>query len=84
MSNKKTFNEWKKYYEAKGISPEIQEQYLTYIKKLLKNNAPIIFNFEHLSLLLGRKTFYLASVVNSPNNHYREFKIKKETLPIIG
>lgn len=79
MTNKDILNKWKNFYESKGISHDVKSQYLSYIEILLSNNAPIIFDFQHLALLLGRQSFYLASVVNSPKNHYREFKIKKRS-----
>lgn len=79
MTNKEIFNKWSVFYESKGISNDLKLMYLEYISILLDNNSPIIFDFQHLAQLLGRKTFYLASVVNCPNNHYREFKIKKKS-----
>lgn len=50
---------------------ELQKQYgkyythicIEYAKKLLDNNLPVIFDFEHLSLLLGIKKEKLASLV---------------------
>lgn len=79
MTNKEIFNKWSDFYESKGISNDLKTKYLDYIKILLDNNTPIIFDFQHLAQLLGRNPYYLASVVNSPNNHYREFKIKKKS-----
>lgn len=79
MSTRTTLNKWNNFYKSKGIPDELIERYLLYIKILLNNNVPIIFNFDHLSLLLGRQKSYLASVINSPENHYREFKIKKRS-----
>jgi RNA-directed DNA polymerase len=79
MSKKETYNKWKSYLKSRGVENNVSEQYLSYIKTLLEKNVPIIFNFDHLSLLLGRNKEYLASVVNSPDNHYREFKIKKRS-----
>ncbi len=79
MQNTKILNRWKAFYESRGVTKEIRTQYLNYIRNLLDHKAPVIFNFEHLSLLLGRQKDYLASVVNSPDNHYREFAIKKRS-----
>jgi hypothetical protein len=79
MSNREIYNNWKTYLESRGVQDDVKNQYLTYIKTLLDKKVPIIFNFDHLSHLLGRNKAYLASVVNSPNNHYREFKIKKRS-----
>src|SRR5690625_70414 len=79
MSKQKEINKWKTFFKNRGLSEEISDKYILYITKLLKNNTPIIFDFNHLSLLLGRQPFYLASVVNSPDNHYRNFKLKKRS-----
>ncbi|MCF7920737.1 MAG: reverse transcriptase family protein [Candidatus Cloacimonetes bacterium] len=73
------YSQWKKYYESRGILPEIQDKLLNYAKIHIDNNTPVIFNFEHLTLLLGREKNYLSSVVNSPDSHYRKFKIKKRS-----
>lgn len=79
MSNKKIFADWKSFFASKGLSIELQEKYLNYIEIILENDVPIIFDFTHLSLLLGREKTYLASVINSPDNHYRDFTIKKRS-----
>lgn len=79
MSVTKLINNWKRGFEKSGIKPELIEQYLTYIKPLIKNDVPVIFDFNHLCLLLGRNHTYLASVINSNTNHYREFEIPKRS-----
>lgn len=79
MSKKTTINEWKKNFEKTGIRPDLIESYLSYITTLVNNNVPIIFDFNHLCLLLGRNHQYLASVVNSNISHYRDFKIPKRS-----
>lgn len=79
MSITKTLNYWKKGFEKSGIKPEVEEEYILYIKPLLKNDVPIIFDFNHLCLLLGRNQAYLASVINSNISHYREFEIPKRS-----
>lgn len=79
MDNKQIFENWKTYFINKGLNKEYQESYLSYIDKLLSKNIPIIFEIEHLSLLLGRTTKYLNSVSFSPESHYREFKMKKRS-----
>jgi len=71
--------EWKLFFEQKGLSNNVIQQYLFYISKLLDNNVPIIFDFNHLTLLLGRQNSYLASVINSPTNHYTSFNLKKRS-----
>lgn len=68
---------WNEFFIRKGLDKALQDKYIEYIKILVKNNVPIIFDFNHLRLLMGRSSLYFASVVNSPENHYRSFKIKK-------
>ena len=77
MSKKDILKKWRTYFVDRGIKEETSSQYIEYIDSLLENNVPIIFNFDHLCLLLGRTNEYLSSVVNSPESHYREFSIKK-------
>ena len=77
MSVNKIYNYWRSGFEKSGIKPQIVEDYLNYIKPLLINGVPIIFDFNQLCLLLGKNTSYLASVINSNSSHYREFCIAK-------
>lgn len=79
MSNEETLKTWQSYLISHKVQKEVREDYLSYIKTLLDKNVPVIFTFRHLSLLLGRSPHYLSSVINSPDNHYREFKIKKRS-----
>lgn len=79
MSVTKTYNYWKRGFEKSGLKSELIEEYLAYIKPLLRKNLPIVFDFNHLCLLLGKNQTYLASVINSNKNHYREFKIPKRS-----
>lgn len=51
---------------------------MKYAKKLYDKRLPIIFNQEHLCLLLGYKKQYVYSVSNSPADFYRYYKIPKK------
>lgn len=79
MSIQKTINDWREYFVSHGLNENLVGRYINYIAVLLSNDVPIIFGFNHLCLLYGREPLYLASVINSPDNHYREFKIKKKS-----
>jgi retron-type reverse transcriptase len=79
MSKLKTLNYWELNFQKSGIKPELIEIYMAYINNLLDNNMPIIFDFNHLCLLLGRNRNYLASVINSNISHYRIFSIPKRS-----
>lgn len=50
---------------------------LNYAKKLFDNKVPIIFNIEHLSLLLGYKIEFLYKITNNPKGSYRIYNIPK-------
>lgn len=77
MKKNEIIKKWQTFFETRQVQKNTYEQYLVYINKLLTNNIPVIFNFDHLCLLQGRTNEYLASVINSSENHYREFNIKK-------
>lgn len=68
---------WNDFFSRKGIDKTLQDKYIEYIKVLEQNNVPIIFDFNHLRLLMGRSNLYFTSVINSPENHYRSFKLRK-------
>lgn len=72
-------NQWKKFFTNKGLKDVLINKYIEYVQVLNSNKLPIIFEFKHLSALLGRKTNYLASVINSTNSHYRSFEIPKRS-----
>jgi RNA-directed DNA polymerase len=76
MSDNKIINQWKRYFSNRGIEENLQVSYIEYIKILLSKNLPIIFETEHLALLLSRNEKYMNSVVYSPESHYREFKLE--------
>jgi len=50
---------------------------LAYAKKINNNNLPIIYNDEHLSLLLGFKKELLYKISNASYKFYRHFTIPK-------
>ena len=69
--------DWKKYFQDRGLDEHLIQIYLAYGSKLTKNNKPIIFEFEHLSYLLGISLETLARMVAKPEAFYREFSIPK-------
>jgi len=79
MNKRKIISYWKSSFEKSGIRPDLIETYLNYISPIVKNDVPIIFDFNHLCLLLGRTPEYLATVINSNSSHYRDFVIPKRS-----
>ncbi len=68
---------YREYYREIGLPDEIAGQYSRYVRQMERAGLPPIFEFNHLALLLGRTREYLASAVNAPEYHYRQFEIKK-------
>lgn len=74
---KQNIKKWEKFYTDIGLDENIYSVYLDYISELNQHNIPAIFEFNHLAQLLGRSPAYLASAINSTENHYRQFEIPK-------
>lgn len=53
------------------------EKFLSYAKKLFDKGIPIIFDANHLSVLVGYNVNYLVSAAANPNKFYRNFLINK-------
>lgn len=75
--NNLSITDWKCFFDSKGLPDEVIESYIRYISPLIERKVPVIFDLDHLCLLLGRNRTYLLSVVFSPSSHYREFDIPK-------
>jgi len=74
---KEMIQPWTDYFNDIGMRRDIIAKYEKYIERMIFTGYPVIFEFNHLAQLLGRTNGYLASVVNSPESHYRSFKIPK-------
>lgn len=70
---------WISFFNSKGIEKPLQEKYVEYVAVLLNNEVPIIFDYNHLRLLMGRSSLYFCSVINSPEDHYRSFQLRKRS-----
>jgi retron-type reverse transcriptase len=70
---------WRQHYLRSGLDQELAEAYLAHVATLTQRGLPPILDFQHLALLLGRKSVYLASVIGCSEAHYREFSIKKRS-----
>ena len=69
---------WGRRYTEIGLQKRLINAYTNYIESI-DGKYPLIFEFNHLSNLLGVTTRYLASVINSTENHYRIFSIPKRS-----
>lgn len=70
---------WMAYYQSRNVSQKLTKQCLDYARPLFKQDMPVIFDFQHLCLLLGLKTEYLQSVIYGAKSHYRDFAIRKKS-----
>lgn len=68
---------WKNYLLDRGVGLSTLHQYLPYVRELRRNNCPVIFEIEHLSILLGIQRNELAKMINSSSHYYRVFKLPK-------
>lgn len=75
----KKLNDWRAFFESRGIAPHLVESHLGQIKLLLDNNAPVVLELEHLSLLVGIKYEYLLKMISGSGSFYRTFSIKKRS-----
>ena len=69
---------WIEYYKSVGLNLNYVKKYDKYISKLVNNNLPVIFEFNHLSLLLGVQKPFLNKVIYSTQFFYRTFYIPKK------
>jgi RNA-directed DNA polymerase len=61
------------------FSPEEIDSLLNYAKILYERQVPIIYDQEHLGLLVGYKYKFLLKISNKSEKFYRSFKIPKKS-----
>lgn len=71
-------NNFKNKAKQKGLDDDEISVCLTYAKRLFDQGLPIIFDQQHLSLLVGYKYSFLLNVSNASNKFYRIFEISKK------
>jgi RNA-directed DNA polymerase len=79
MSDTNLIDRWRNDFIQKGVDEQRVADYLAYLTPLVEKGLPIIFDFNHLCLLLGKKPGYVASVINANASHYRTFEIRKRS-----
>lgn len=72
-------NSWQSYYENRNIAPETIEVYMKYVRQMVWQNMPVIFDLEHLSGLLGVKQSFLKKIVYDTSKFYHTFEIPKRS-----
>jgi RNA-directed DNA polymerase len=78
--------DWQQYVEKfklasseQGFNEEYIEACLKYASRLHEKNLPIVFDQEHLSLLVGYHLIYMVAVSHSAPKFYRVFEIDKKS-----
>lgn len=74
-----SLREWRAYFRSRGLRDELAKQYIAYIQPLTRQSLPVIFDFQHLALLLGRSPDFLARAMCAPEYFYRSFDIPKKS-----
>lgn len=68
-----------KEMEKQGIDSDYIEACLNYASNLMKNNMPVIFDYNHLSFLLQLEPYELSAFVfGNENRFYKELIIPKK------
>ncbi|OPC55094.1 RNA-directed DNA polymerase [Elizabethkingia miricola] len=70
-------NNWDLYLDSKIKDAKVRSVLKKYVKNLLSNNTVIIFEFNHLSKLLGIEKSYLSRLVFGTHYFYQSFTIPK-------
>lgn len=74
-----TTDSWVNYFQDVGLSADVVEQHRGYLEGLLSKSLPIIFDCQHLCMLLGVSDSFAAAVLNASSSNYREFRIPKRS-----
>lgn len=75
---KKYIEELKSELESNRIEQWYSELCIEYAERLLDNNLPVIFDREHLALLLGIDYNYLNKVMLFNDRFYKLYKLRKK------
>ena len=78
-TNLPTTNQWRWHFKSRGLDKETIDLYISFIRPLVKKNVPVIFDLEHLALLLGRTKGYLTTAASAAECFYRKFEIPKKS-----
>lgn len=81
LMNNINWDIYKEEFTRRAQSIGKSEKYITenlnYADKLFKKELPIIYDYKHLSKLIGVHHSYFYQVTNDQENFYRKFHIKK-------
>lgn len=77
MPQRTSDRDWRRFFDEAGISKDLAEAYLLYVRELLSHGVPPILDFRHLAMLAGIDPHVLAAAAAAPNKYYRAFSIPK-------
>ena len=76
------FNEYKQQFfiacQKKGLTEDFYFRCIAYAQRLSNKSLPIIYDYKHLSLLVGYDVYYLFAVSNASSKFYTHFSIDKK------
>jgi len=75
----KNEHHWRSYYDDIGLNPLFAELYNKFVSDCIASDIPPIFEFDHLSQLVGVGPEEISSMVFGTESFYREFKIRKRS-----
>lgn len=78
-STENLLKEWEKFYKERNVSEDLRKSLLDYAAVLLDKSVPVIYDLDHLCVLLGLKKNYVSSVIFCSKAHYRSFQLKKRS-----
>lgn len=65
--------------QIEGYDKDNTLKLLAYAKNLFTKSLPIIFDIEHLALLVGYKSTYINRVHRNAKHFYRHFEVRKKS-----
>lgn len=78
MQSINSLDDWRRFFDENDVSLPQKKLLLDYIDGLSSKGFPIIFEFEHLSRLLGYEPYLLARITANTERSYRNFCIPKK------
>lgn len=71
--------QWRKHFEWFDAPKSVIDKYAALADAQIRHGVPVILDFEHLCLLLGRNPVYLAGAIHGQESFWRSFSIAKRS-----
>ena len=79
MNKEKYLSELELAIKLKGYGKYYTDKCLSYASRLIDNHVPVIFDYKHLSLLIGISTSNFGKMIFADKNFYSEVEIPKKS-----